>query len=134
MIPFGKRRCEVLKDIRKKVAKANGIKYDPVECTHEGDCPGTCPRCEAEVKYIEQELSKKMGGMKKAAAVLVGSTITVGALSLGSCKPQVNGYIEERLEGDVPCSIDSIDSLCTDSAENLEKIDTASFDNIDKSE
>lgn len=85
MKPLGKRRCEILKNVRKQIAKANGIKYEPVECTHEGDCPGTCPQCEAEVKYIEQELCKKMGGMKKAAAVLVGSTITVGALSVSSC-------------------------------------------------
>ena len=89
MKPFGKKRCEILKGIRTKIAKANGIKYTPVKCTHEGDCPGTCPQCEAEVQYIEQELKQKFGTMQKAASVLVGSTITVGALSMVSCKPRI---------------------------------------------
>ena len=48
----GKYVCKTLKEIRKQVADANGIDYEPTECTHEGDCAGTCPRCEQEVRYI----------------------------------------------------------------------------------
>ena len=49
---LGKKTCKTLKGIRRKIADANDIKYEPKECTHEGDCAGTCPACEAEVKYM----------------------------------------------------------------------------------
>lgn len=65
----GKKVCETLKTIRKQIADANDIKYEPKECHHEGDCAGTCPACEAEVRYLESELSmrRKLG---KAVAVV----------------------------------------------------------------
>jgi len=65
----GKKVCEVLKGIRKKIAEANEIEYEPQECHHEGDCAGTCPACEAEVRFLEQEVSmrRKLG---KAVAVV----------------------------------------------------------------
>ena len=56
---WGKELCNVLKDIRKKIAVANGIDYEPTECKHQGDCYGTCPACEAEVRYLERELKRK---------------------------------------------------------------------------
>ena len=39
----GKRTCEILKDVRRKVAQENDIPLVERECTHEGDCRGTCP-------------------------------------------------------------------------------------------
>ena len=77
----GKSICKVLKTIRKQVADANDIKYEPRECHHQGDCRGTCPACEAEVKYIEQQLDirKQLG---KAVAI-VG--ISAGLSALTSC-------------------------------------------------
>ena len=48
-----------------QVAKANDIKYAPTECHHEGDCAGTCPKCEARqaskrggILYCRKEGSK----------------------------------------------------------------------------
>ena len=65
----GKYRCGVLKGIRKAVAEANGIDYAPRECTFEGECHGTCPACEAEVRYIERELRlRRMMGKAVTAA------------------------------------------------------------------
>lgn len=29
------------------------------KCTFEGECLGTCPKCEAELEYLENELIKK---------------------------------------------------------------------------
>ena len=49
----GKKICKALKEVRLQVAKANDIEYAPTECHHEGDCAGTCPKCEAEVQYLE---------------------------------------------------------------------------------
>ena len=77
----GKSICNALKAIRKQVADANEIKYEPRECHHEGECRGTCPACEAEVRYIEQQLNfRRLLG--KAVAV-VG--ISAGLAALTSC-------------------------------------------------
>ena len=77
----GRHTCNTLKAIRKQIAEANEIEYEPVECTHEGDCAGTCPACEAEVRYLESELIKR-GRLGKKVAV-VG--IAAGMASLASC-------------------------------------------------
>lgn len=57
----GKITCETLKKIRKEIADANGIPYTPVDCTHKRNCKGTCPACEAEMRYLERELTKRRG-------------------------------------------------------------------------
>ncbi|MBR5209006.1 MAG: TonB family protein [Paludibacteraceae bacterium] len=59
----GKHKCETLKAIRKQIADANEIPYEPVVCTHKGDCMGTCPACESEMRYIEDQLNiRKLTG------------------------------------------------------------------------
>ena len=40
----GKRICQALKELRKRIADANNIPFEMEECTHQGDCPGTCPK------------------------------------------------------------------------------------------
>ncbi len=60
----GKVTCEALKKVRKQIADANGIPYEPAVCTHKGNCPGTCPACEAEVRYIERELAARKNEKK----------------------------------------------------------------------
>lgn len=56
---YGKKVCELLKDIRKQIANDNGIEYTPASCDHEGDCPGTCPQCDKELKELQEILDKK---------------------------------------------------------------------------
>ena len=48
--------CDTLKAIRKQIADANGIDYSPEECHFTGECKGTCPKCEQDVRYLEHEL------------------------------------------------------------------------------
>ena len=55
----GKDKCEFLKGIRKRIAEANGIAYEPRECTFEGDCTGTCPFCEKEAADLLAALKEK---------------------------------------------------------------------------
>lgn len=55
----GKIKCYRLREIRKEIARKNGIVYEPVACTHDGDCLGTCPVCEQEAAYVEGELDRK---------------------------------------------------------------------------
>ena len=75
----GKSTCKLLKDIRQQIADANGISYQPKECHHKGDCAGTCPVCEEEIRYLERELKARKGngfGMK-VAGIAAGICATV---------------------------------------------------------
>ena len=75
----GKSTCKLLKDIRQQIADANGISYQPIECHHKGDCAGTCPACEEEIRYLERELKARKGngfGMK-VAGIAAGICATV---------------------------------------------------------
>ena len=59
----GKRVCHILKEIRKTAAERNDIDYEPAECHFKGECPGTCPKCEEELKNLTDQLQKcKMNG------------------------------------------------------------------------
>ena len=94
----GKSICSVLKTIRKQIADANEIRYEPHECHHQGECRGTCPACEAEVRYIERQLDirRQLG---KAVAI-VG--ISAGLSTLTACdKAKKVDYDSDLLEGDV---------------------------------
>lgn len=92
----GKEKCELLKSIRREIAEKNGIKLEIPECTHKGDCLGSCPRCEAEVKYLEMQLeARKKRGFKP---VLAG--ISAGLITLTASSCIYPG--EEQLLGDIP--------------------------------
>ena len=111
MMKQGKRICNELKRVRKRIADANGIVYNPTPCSHEGDCAGTCPACDAELRYIERELSlRRMAGK---AAVIAG--LSIGVMSLSSCdrKKVENVPVRETVEppetlmGDTTLSVNS---------------------------
>lgn len=71
----GKHTCKILKEIRRQIAEANGIEFATSECRYKGDCLGTCPKCEAEVHYLEQQLR---------ARSLAGKAITLAGISAAS--------------------------------------------------
>ena len=73
----GKRICKELKAVRRRIADENGIALDQPECTHTGDCSGTCPRCEAEVRYLEQALERRL--RLGRAATVAGISLTLAA-------------------------------------------------------
>ena len=81
----GKMICNTLKEVRMQVAKANDIRYAPTECQHEGDCAGTCPKCESEVRWLEQQLQLRRQ-LGKAVAV-VG--VSMGLAALTACESQL---------------------------------------------
>lgn len=56
----GKLKCKLLRSIREHFARINNIEYVPAECHHKGDCKGTCPACDAELKYLEDCIQQKM--------------------------------------------------------------------------
>ncbi len=71
----GKQTCKILKEIRRQIAEANGIELSTSECRYRGDCLGTCPKCEAEVRYLEQELR---------ARSLAGKAVALAGISAAS--------------------------------------------------
>lgn len=75
----GKSKCKILKDIRKKIAQENDIEYVTSECKFQGECSGTCPKCESEVRYLEQELAKKKAAGKAVAVAGIAAAMVVTA-------------------------------------------------------
>ena len=75
----GRYICNTLKKIRLDIARANGIEYTPTECRHKGECAGTCPACEGEMRYIENEIARRRSLGK--AALVAGVSLAVSSLS-----------------------------------------------------
>ena len=75
----GKQTCKILKEIRKQIAAENDIDLVVSECTYQGDCLGTCPKCESEVRYLERELEKR----QRLGKVAMVAGLSVGLLSTG---------------------------------------------------
>lgn len=63
---YGKEKCEILKAIRNYVALKYNLDFEPSECDHQGNCPGTCPKCDAELADLQKQLEAK--GIKDIAA------------------------------------------------------------------
>ena len=84
----GKAKCKILKEIRRQIAESNDIYYVVSECPHQGDCTGTCPRCEAEVAYLERELKKRQA---------LGKTVLIAGLAV-SIAAATAGCIKEKLD------------------------------------
>lgn len=64
-----KQTCRILKEIRRQIAEVNDIEFATSECRYKGDCLGTCPKCEAEVRYLEQQLrARSLAGKAVALA------------------------------------------------------------------
>lgn len=78
---IGKRKCKILKEIRQRIADANDIEYVTRECEFQGECKGTCPRCEAEVRYLEEQLEKRRQSGKKIAVAAVAAGMLFSATS-----------------------------------------------------
>lgn len=54
-----KEKCDLLNGLRQKITDENNIDFHIEKQTFEGECLGTCPKCEAELEYLENELIKK---------------------------------------------------------------------------
>lgn len=54
-----KDKGELLKAICRQIAEQYGLEYYPTECHHEGECAGTCPRCDAELQDLQRQLEEK---------------------------------------------------------------------------
>ncbi len=92
----GKSTCRELKRIRKMIAEQNNIPLEDSECHYEGDCAGTCPKCDAEVRFLENALRKS----KQLGKVV---TLSGAALAFSACGNQA------PVETQSPYTVDSAD-------------------------
>ena len=92
VIMLGKQKCRILKQIRQRIADENDIPYVTRECTFQGECRGTCPRCESELQYLERQLALRTS-IKKGVTVaalcagMAGMTFAATGCSSSSSVP-----------------------------------------------
>ena len=110
----GKRICRILKEIRRQIAEANDIEFVTSECKFQGDCLGTCPKCEAEVRYLEEQLERRR--MLGKAVLLAGISMNVFTSNAMTAVVPTADYQrvdttilnnDDRLFGDVPAQMPS---------------------------
>ncbi len=120
----GKQTCRILKEIRRQIAEANDIEFITSECRYKGDCLGTCPKCDAEVRYLEQQLRAR--SLAGKAVVLAG--ISAGMIFVSGCSGTSSNQSNETLQGEpvVPVEQNEItDSIGDESLEDtLQKEET----------
>ena len=73
----GKEKCKYLREIRQRIASENDIPFVTQECNFQGECKGTCPKCEAELRFLEKEIEKS-GRWKKVVSI-AGLTLALSA-------------------------------------------------------
>ena len=112
----GKSTCKLLKDIRQQIADANGISYRPKECHYKGDCAGTCPACEEEIRYLERELKVRKGngfGMK-VAGIAAGICATVMPMTVAAqgVKPDSTANCPVQTTKKAPIKVVDLSDSC----------------------
>lgn len=101
----GKSKCKILKQIRAEIAKKNDIEYTVSECTFQGNCKGTCPKCEEEVRYLEEQLARRKMLGKAVCVAGISACVMTGCMHTGQDSAPVdttsNSPIEQPLGGEV---------------------------------
>ena len=117
----GKQTCKILKVIRRQIAEANDIEFVTSECRYKGDCLGTCPKCEAEVRYLEQQLCARSLAGKSIA--LAG--ISAGMILMSSCGGKSSNQTSVTLTGDTIAIAEHPEMInCTEEVEVQAEEDT----------
>ena len=84
----GKEKCKILKQIRQKIAEQNDIAYVTSECNHQGECLGTCPKCEQELRQLERELEKRQKAGKTIVVAGIAAALMVASVGCGANSPE----------------------------------------------
>lgn len=107
----GKEKCKALKEIRRQIAEKNDIPFAVSQCTFQGECTGTCPKCESELRYLEKELARR----KKLGKAIAVAGISVSVCStLSACSP-------------IPHLIDSISDILDENISGMQEITEGSI-------
>jgi len=115
----GKKVCKILKEIRQQIADKNEIEYVTTECSVEEECIGTCPKCESEVRYLENELHRRrqLGKAVAVAGISLGIAGTFSTCNIPQQQTQsqqidasIVGEVEPDMLGD-PYPIDTLKDI-----------------------
>lgn len=101
----GKEKCRILREIRKQIALENDIRLVTEECTFKGECRGTCPKCESEVRYLEQQLEKRRSLNKKIALAGISAGLT---LTMAGCAVIESIFDPDVITGIVPAPTEEV--------------------------
>lgn len=82
-----KEKCKELKSIRKKIADKMGIDLHQRECTFDGECKGTCPKCKQEEDVLNKAIGQKVG----ALALGVAMSMSMAACDVPFDKSDIGG-------------------------------------------
>lgn len=101
-----KERCKELKQLRAMMAADLGINLEQSECTFEGYCSGTCPKCRQEELRINAALLKRQveeSNLKRK--VTTAGLATAAALCLTGCDTtepkRADTQKYEKMAGDI---------------------------------
>lgn len=104
---INKEKCRKLKLVRAKMAEELGVELHQRECTYEGYCSGTCPKCAAEERLLNEAFlyrgaEKAANGTEKKSTagrakgrVLAAGLAAIVSIGLSGCA------VPGELEGDV---------------------------------
>ena len=122
----GKQKCAILRQIRRDIAAKNDILMTISECKHQGNCLGTCPKCESEVTALEKALdARRKSGRQVVIAGISAGLIAANCTACGDpfgARTELSGDIqvesttgeetsasdetEVELQGDIDVQID----------------------------
>lgn len=85
---LGKQKCRILKEIRQRIAEENDIPYVTRECGFQGACKGTCPRCESELRYLEQQLTLRQSLGRRVAVTALCASMALAAAGCGPARDE----------------------------------------------
>lgn len=97
-----KEQCRELKKMRAKMAEDLGIELHQRECTYEGYCSGTCPKCrEEEMKLNAAIFKRQLLEVNARGKILAAGLTAAAAVSLSGCgitESQIEGGMSEPIE------------------------------------
>lgn len=99
---FNKEKCKALKKIRKRLADTLEIDLHQRECTYEGVCSGTCPKCKQEEEQLNRAILAKTAlaaGTVATVAGLTGCTQMYRYATEGDAERVMPSSAVEELEG-----------------------------------
>ena len=90
----GRAICKTLKELRKRIADANGIPFEIEECTYQNSCKGTCPKCDSELKYLQEAIDER----KRQGYPVILTELMSEAELLDNISSQQNQNTENDIE------------------------------------
>ncbi len=109
----GRNKCRILREIRERIAEENDIPYVTRECGYRGECSGTCPRCEQELRYLERQLEqrRRLGKSIAVTALCAGLVLTAAGCTDPSGPHTANGAISFPSQDDGKRTPQTVETL-----------------------